>query len=86
MSKHKDGGPAFPRPAFTPGLSGQHDKPAEAGFANTESQGMSLRDWFAGQALQGMLSYPQTPVSAATMAVASYVLADAMLAARKAKL
>lgn len=42
-----DGGPAFPRPPFTPGT--RHDNAADAGFAATGHPGMSLRDWFAGQ-------------------------------------
>ena len=70
-----DGGPAFAR---SPGVS------------SNGQQGMSLRDYFAGQAIQGMLSHPQV-LSAmaqgprgrtAELAYASYELADAMLAER----
>jgi hypothetical protein len=45
---------------------------------------MSLRDWFAGQALNGMLSGPDN-VGAAPSEYASdaYLYADAMIAARK---
>ena len=39
------GGAAFPGPSFT-----------QAGHPNGHSMGMTLRDWFAGQALAGMLS------------------------------
>lgn len=39
----KDGGPAFPYPA---NQYGAHDR----------CDGMSLRDWFAGQALPGLLN------------------------------
>ncbi len=42
MKEKNDGGPAFP-------CSGTEG-------VNPESLGMSLRDWFAGMALQGMLS------------------------------
>lgn len=49
MSTPPDGGPAFPTryPA---------NDPRSSGFFTEE--GMSLRDWFAGQALQGWLSGP----------------------------
>lgn len=62
--------PAFPRPGF--------EDPAGM------QDGMSLRDWFAGQALAGAMACPTmrsglTSVSYATM---SYEIADAMLAAR----
>lgn len=42
MEKINDGGPAFPRAAIPP--------------YNSSANGMSLRDWFAGQALQGILA------------------------------
>ena len=46
--------------------------------------GMELRDWFAGQALAGMMasssSYMMTRTDTAHWA---YVMADAMIAARK---
>ena len=52
--------------------------------------GMSLRDWFAGQALNGMLSYSRNDAggswystSETDAARAAYEYADAMLAARK---
>ena len=53
--------------------------------------GMTLRDWFAGQALQGILAAPspladQAWKSDAIAAEWSYKLADAMLEARKEKL
>jgi hypothetical protein len=41
--------------------------------------GMSLRDWFAGQALVGLCAYDETPEG---LARASYQVADAMLKAR----
>ena len=49
------------------------------------AQGMTLRDWFAGQALMSMLSQPDN-ISDKTFKVAadlSYRFADAMLDARK---
>jgi hypothetical protein len=52
---------------------------------NTVCNGMSLRDWFAGQALVGMIGcctesdWPDRPRTA----LVAYWYADAMLAARK---
>ena len=71
-----DGGPAFPC----------HTNPLPGKLANAP-RGMTLRDWFAGQALSGYMAYshPQSvvgifPESAAKVA---YECADAMLAARE---
>jgi hypothetical protein len=52
-----------------------------------ESAGMSLRDWFAGMALSGIMSNSGSFASMSDSQVAetSYSAADAMLAARKAK-
>lgn len=44
--------------------------------------GMTLRDWFAGQALVGMLTHPTSEGSCITLAQWAYDYADAMLAAR----
>lgn len=87
MSKIEDGGPAYPQ--ITPFRIGPDDKL----LRNT---GMSLRDWFAGQALAGLCGNSGGPfqaspfsgwglVNCGTGDVArwSYVLADAMLAARQ---
>ena len=80
-SKIDDGGQAFPVPA--------DDK---AGWHSQE--GMSLRDWFAGQALAGITAGLCSDVSNGSRAFDrvgfshaaqdSYNLADAMIAARKA--
>ena len=57
----------------------------------TMSDGMDLRDWFAGQALQGILpdafqeapsNYPEGKLADTWSAIA-YEIADAMLKARK---
>jgi len=68
-----DGGPAFP--VFNPHT------------LNCEHPGMSLRDWFAGQALAGsfeqtILVSPKRP-TAEEYAESAYRMADAMIAARK---
>lgn len=61
------GGPAFPN---TPRV--------HAGYSDGGQQfGMTLRDWFAGQALTMMDDYP--PLGAAAFA---YQYADAMIAER----
>ena len=75
MSDTKDGGAAFP---LHPGVAPDW----------TASAGMTLRDWFAGQALSGILTicvhdtvehgkFPQH------IARNAYEIADAMLEARK---
>ena len=46
-------------------------------------KGMSLRDYFAGQALAGMLANPELPTDAEYIAKWSYLNADAMLAERQ---
>jgi len=60
-----NGGPAFPS------IQGQM-----ASYA-----GMSLRDWFAGQALAGFCADPD--MKSAHMPSMAYELADAMLAERE---
>lgn len=68
MSKD-DGGPAFPV------LSSE--------TWHYSNEGMSLRDWFAGQALHSMTEYASGCENLnATIATACYDLADAMIAAR----
>ena len=75
--KH-DGGPAFPMPASETSIGGHY-----------EQLGMSLRDWFAGQALAGWIaSYgPEDgrPNPGACASIA-YQVADAMIAARSESL
>lgn len=80
MSEQKDSGPAFPNSA-----SDARNK-----------DGMSLRDWFAGMALQGMMLQGTQPNMAVhtnarfnsgkdshyNYASAAFELADAMLAER----
>lgn len=51
-----DGGPAFPRPPFTPGQ--YHDGMKDAGFASTGHPGMSLRQYYIGQIIAGMAAGP----------------------------
>ena len=80
MTQGPDGGAAFP---------GTTSEPNERGvFYPVHHQGMSLRDWFAGQALAGLphLCAHDTLLDGLTfeqhVARNAYLLADAMLAAR----
>ena len=73
----KDGGPAFPTQEFVP-LSGGGGVWANAG-------GMSLRDWFAGQALSWAGHDNWTSSTPKHLAERAYQMADAMLAARGAQ-
>lgn len=73
-NERKDGGHAFPRAGYYGG--------------GREYDGMSLRDWFAGQALEGLAAYPgrEKEVNGPErFARWSYAIADAMLAAREVR-
>lgn len=50
-------------------------------FAATGYSGMTLRDYFAAKAMQGLIAVGDT--NPKTIAVAAYILADAMLCARE---
>jgi hypothetical protein len=81
MSKNEDGGPAYPCERMAIGSLGQSYP--------VQEQGMSLRDWFAGQAMAGMLagyhhSEREFWPDSNHVAVSAYDYADEMLAARKA--
>ena len=52
-------------------------------YCNSSSQGMSLRDYFAGQALATMDTGGYTLLGMQSAAQRAYNLADAMLAERK---
>lgn len=75
MEGINDGGPAFPGQPW-PNKTGVYEK----------APGMSLRDWFAGQALGGSLGGSHSFPPALVVAQFAYEYADAMLAERsKAK-
>lgn len=82
MTKKPNGGPAFPQP--------RPDYSQAYGGANMPFGGMSLRDWFAGQVLNGLLSdsdeRPENDETledfAESIAAGAYQMADAMLKAR----
>lgn len=67
----KNGGPAFPS-----GLESGHLEPLH--------QGLTLRDYFAAIAMQGILAEWIGTLSKDELANWSYTYADAMLAAREA--
>jgi hypothetical protein len=76
MTTINDGGPAFPVP----------DSHHANGQVQYGANGMTLRDWFAGQALAGMCAVPvPRSTKAETFADSAYVLADEMLKAREVK-
>ena len=81
MAKPKqDGGAAFPKPFSTD----EHKDQCNIGF---EEQGMTLRDYFAGQVLVGETAndeWANTPNASKLIAVYCYGLADEMIAARDA--
>jgi hypothetical protein len=70
-----DGGPAFPFGQISE-ITGQ---PINGYFA----PGMTLRDWFAGQALAAMLSYNGGSAFWDRDAKNAYSAADAMISERK---
>jgi hypothetical protein len=83
-NKPNDGGPAFPLQSAGPDFA--------PGYA-----GMTLRDYFAAKAMQGLLANPGGPVQANAqvgwdytnctgddIARVAYTMADTMLAARSA--
>ena len=73
----KDGGPAFPYSIET-----EH-APSGAPVKATVYSGMSLRDWFAGQALASMMrDFGKLTDSYEQIAGHAYCVADAMLAER----
>ena len=78
MSAKRDGGPAFPETIYA-GNSNRH--------AADETPGMTLRDWFAGQALAGILAFPgavegNRTKSYRTVVNTAYGYADAMIEER----
>ena len=79
----KDGGPAFPESSSGPYQNGE---------IVPGRPGMTLRDYFAGQAMQGWLSsfdggalHPVDDDTHGHLAVMSYQVADAMIQTREGR-
>ena len=89
MSKPQDGGPAFPRRPYV-GRDCEGMVPDDSFSRGTP--GMSLRDYFAGQSLAGLLAAPGTGRTeqfaryrdwCQDIADSCYSIADAMLTERQ---
>lgn len=77
MSELKDGGPAFP------GESKRQTTTTPTRTISTLHPGMSLRDWFAGQVITGLMIAPiDVNIRSDKAAEFAYAMADAMLLAR----
>jgi predicted 3-demethylubiquinone-9 3-methyltransferase (glyoxalase superfamily) len=72
MSNTKTGGPAFPRAG---------NEWADMAWVE-DRWGMTLRDYFAAKAMQGLLA--NNNIDAQQIAKAAYIVADSMLKARDA--
>mgnify|MGYP000272854830 CR=1 FL=1 len=75
-----DGGPAFPALTMLCGSD-----TVVASCHNSAQPGMSLRDWFAGQAIIALYQTDRSEYPTSKDAEQAYRIADAMLAARKAE-
>jgi len=82
MSERKDGGSAFP-------VAEHFGQEGGCGYMDCSSRGMSLRDYFAGQALPVCIQrvfdkHPEMSFAdkAKTVAQNSYALADELIEAR----
>lgn len=75
--KVEDGGRAFPFHELS------QEEAAALGGVRAQHLGMSLRDWFAGQALAGIVSAPGPTEAASRASRVAYEMADFMLAERK---
>jgi hypothetical protein len=73
MSIKNTGGPAFPSSEYDP----RYNRHVAIG-------GMTLRDYFAAKAMQGLMVDIPDPIHVEYVADAAYKMADAMLKAREA--
>ena len=80
MNQINDGGPAFPCVYYSEPIG-------SIGPQLTIKGGLSIRDYFAAAALQGLLSsiQPNQVWSCEDVAVTCYRMADAMIKAREVK-
>ena len=84
MEKKQDGGPAFP--ASTRPMQDEYGYGHQDGLSTWQYGGMTLRDYFAANAMQGMLAnqHQYRANDEHMFARDAYVVADAMLRAREA--
>ena len=80
MNAQNDGGPAFPKLDYFAGPDGSGGVPVSEG-------GMSLRDYFAAAAMQGLIASNDDGAGDRIAEIPDYAyeIADAMLKAREAK-
>jgi len=101
MTKHDDGGPMFPHPSLWQGPAPEPPDDLTKGAKvvyRFGSPGVSLHDWYAGQALAGLVNFGYTDSwddnddKAAIMEIGdeevrsarhAYILADAMIAEKR---
>ena len=76
MDKINDGGPAFPV------LKTVWNTQSQKEYLDC-SNGMTLRDYFAGQALMGFCANPNNNCEVYSIVKDSYIISDAMLEARE---
>jgi hypothetical protein len=81
----KDGGPAFPTEPSRIKYEFNQDGRISAGLFLGKTNGLSLRDYFAAKAMQGLLATGDyhTDQSADWVATESWHIADAMLRAKE---
>ena len=82
--KIKDGGPAFPSKMLVNRFATE-----ETAQQLISADGMTLRDWFAGQAINAFILHVKSYSHESKWedaAISSYVISDAMLIARTAPL
>lgn len=84
MEKKQDGGPAFP--ASTRPMQDEYGYGHQDGHSTWQYGGMTLRDYFAAQALTGFLHNAERInfIDVPQVAEGAYKMADAMLRAREA--
>lgn len=76
MSNTNTGGPAFPEVRIISGDN--YNAPTKVYYG-----GMTLRDYFAAKAMQGMLAGKLKTVNMQIISTECYAMADAMLKARQ---
>lgn len=73
MSTKNNGGPAFPRPV-------SRKNPIDPSTEQPAQEGMTLRDWFAGMAMQGICANPENDgMNTGDAVLRAYQAADAMI-------